>query len=161
MRDDVKVFAWRAVRKSEEITRGADPRALHARAGRSCCNRTALEDHRMSTALVLAITAEHADAILAGTAKFDHRALPPRRLPATAYLAVVGADAVVGECELDAPTRRSAKGWALPVRRPRRYRAPRPLTDFGLTKAPRSFRYLTAVSTAAVSSPGARRTTRA
>lgn len=97
----------------------------------------------MSDAIVLAISAEHADAILAGTAKFDHRPIPPKRLPATAYLAVVGANAVVGECELDAPTRRSAKGWALPVRRPRRYRVPRPLADFGLTKTPRSFRYIT------------------
>ena len=96
----------------------------------------------MSAAIVLAISAEHADAILAGTAKFDHRPIPPRRLPAKAYLAVVGAAAVVGECELGAPTRRSAKGWALPVRRPRRYRSPRPLAEFGLTKTPRSFRYV-------------------
>jgi predicted transcriptional regulator len=96
----------------------------------------------MSGAIVLAITAEHADAILAGTAKFHHRPIAPKRLPAKAYLAVVGAAAVVGECELEAPTRRSAKGWALPVRRPRRYRSPRPLAEFGLAKTPRSFRYV-------------------
>ena len=115
----------------------------------------------MSDAIVLAITAEHADAILAGTAKFDHRVLPPKRLPARAYLAVVGADAVVGECELDVPSRRSAKGWALPVRRPRRYPVPRPLTEFGLSRTPRSFRYIAAPTPASVvSSPAARRTTR-
>jgi len=58
------------------------------------------------------------------------------------YLAVVEAHAVVGECDLGAPTRRSAQGWALPVTRPRRYRAPRPLSEFGLAKIPRSFRYI-------------------
>jgi len=116
----------------------------------------------MTDAIVLAISAEHADAILAGSAKFDHRAFPPKRLPATAYLAVVGAGAVVGECELDPPTRRSAKGWALPVRRPRRYRAPRPLAEFGLARTPRSFRYLPApVEVTPISSRAARRTTRA
>jgi predicted transcriptional regulator len=96
----------------------------------------------MSTAIVLAIHADHADAILAGTARTEHRVLPPKRLPARAYLAVVEAHAIVGECELGAPTRRSADGWALPVSKPRRYRAPRPLADFGLTKIPRSFRYV-------------------
>ena len=30
----------------------------------------------------------------------------------------------------------------LPVTKPRRYRAPRPLSDFGLEKVPRSFRYV-------------------
>jgi len=116
----------------------------------------------MSDAIVLAITAEHADAILAGTAKFDHRVLPPKRLPARAYLAVVGANAVVGECELDVPSRRSTKGWALPVSRPRRYRAPRPLAEFGLGRTPRSFRYVSSPTPAsAVSSPAARRRTRA
>ncbi|MEP7003949.1 MAG: hypothetical protein ABI888_05355 [Chloroflexota bacterium] len=96
----------------------------------------------MTDAIVLAIHAEHAYAILDGTARFEHRSVPPRRLPARAYLAVVEERAIVGECELGAPTRRSAQGWALPVTRPRRYRAPRPLSDFGLTKVPRSFRYL-------------------
>ncbi len=96
----------------------------------------------MSDAIVLAISAEHADAILAGEATVDHRARAPKRLPAKAYLAVVGSAAVVGECELEAPTRRSALGWALPVRKPRRYRAPRPLADFGLARTPRSFRYV-------------------
>ena len=96
----------------------------------------------MSDAIVLAIHAEHADAILDGSARFEHRAVPPKRLPARAYLAVVEERAVVGECELGAPTRRSAKGWALPVTKPRRYRAPRPLSEFGLAKIPRSFRYV-------------------
>ena len=96
----------------------------------------------MSDAIVLAIRAEHADAILDGTARFEHRTLPPKRLPARAYLAVIEERAIVGECELGAPTRRSAQGWALPVSKARRYRAPRPLSDFGLEKIPRSFRYV-------------------
>ena len=96
----------------------------------------------MSEAIVLAIHAEHADAILDGRAKFEYRSLPPKRLPATAYLAVVEARAVVGQCDLAAPTRRSKDGWALPVTRPRRYRSPRPLSEFGLAKIPRSFRYV-------------------
>lgn len=96
----------------------------------------------MSDAIVLAIRAEHADAILDGTARFEHRTLPPKRLPARAYLAVIEERAIVGECELGAPTRRSAQGWALPVSKPRRYRAPRPLSAFGLAKIPRSFRYV-------------------
>jgi predicted transcriptional regulator len=93
-------------------------------------------------AIVLAIHADHADAILAGTARFEHRTVPPKRLPARAYLAVVEERAIVGECDLGAPTRRSAKGWALRVTKPRRYRAPRPLSDFGLAKIPRSFQYV-------------------
>jgi predicted transcriptional regulator len=96
----------------------------------------------MPEAIVLAIHAEHAEAILDGSARFEHRSVPPKRLPAKAYLAVVEARAVVGECDLGAPSRRSAEGWALPVTKPRRYRRPRPLSDFGLTKIPRSFRYL-------------------
>ena len=96
----------------------------------------------MPDAIVLAIHADHADEILEGTARFEHRTLPPKRLPAKAFLAVVEARAVIGECDLGAPTRRSAKGWALPVTKPRRYRVPRPLSDFGLAKIPRSFRYI-------------------
>ena len=96
----------------------------------------------MSDAIVLAIRADHAGAILDGTARFEHRTLPPKRLPARAYLAVIEERAIVGECELGTPTRRSAQGWALPVSKPRRYRAPRPLSEFGLTKIPRSFRYV-------------------
>jgi predicted transcriptional regulator len=96
----------------------------------------------MPDAIVLAIHADHADAILDGTARFEHRTLPPKRLPARAYLAVVEERAIVGECDLGAPTRRSTKGWALPVSKPRRYRSPRPLSDFGLVKIPRSFRYV-------------------
>lgn len=96
----------------------------------------------MPDAIVLAIHAEGADAILDGSARFEHCAVPPRRLPARAFLAVVEQRAVVGECELGAPARRSALGWALPVTKPRRYRAPRPLSEFGLAKIPRSFRYV-------------------
>jgi predicted transcriptional regulator len=96
----------------------------------------------MSDAIVLAIRAEHAEAILDGKARFEHRAIPPKRLPARAYLAVVGARAIIGECELGAPTRKSAQGWALPVTKARRYRAPRALSEFGLAKIPRSFRYV-------------------
>lgn len=96
----------------------------------------------MSDAIVLAIHAEHADAILDGSARFEYRSVPPKRLPARAYLAVVEERAIVGECELGAPTRRSARGWALPITKPRRYRAPRPLSEFGLGKIPRSFRYV-------------------
>src|SRR5437762_2463126 len=95
----------------------------------------------MPDAIVLAIHADRANAILDGTALFEHRTVPPKRLPARAYLAVVEERAIVGECDLGAPTRRSAKGWALPVTKPRRYRAPRPLSDFGLAKIPRSLQY--------------------
>ena len=96
----------------------------------------------MPEAIVLAIHAKHADAILDGTARFEHRSVPPARLPARAYLAVVEERAIVGECELGTPTRRSAQGWALPITKPRRYRAPRPLSEFGLERVPRSFRYV-------------------
>ena len=92
-------------------------------------------------ALVLAITAKNADAILDGKRRFDHRRLPPKRLPARAYLAVSG-EGIVGECELGAPERKTEEGWALPVSKPRRYRAARDLARFGLTKTPRSFRYI-------------------
>src|SRR5205809_1289437 len=92
--------------------------------------------------LVLAITAEHADALLDGTRAADHRTSPPTRLPARAYLAVVGTGTVVGECILGERAGRTAKGWTLPVTKPRRYRKPRPLADFGLAKTPRSFRYV-------------------
>ena len=98
----------------------------------------------MPDAIILAIHADHADAILDGTARFEHRAVPPKRLPARTFLAVVEEHAIVGECDLGPPGRRSAQGWALPVSRPRRYRTPRPLSDFGLTKIPRSFRYVEA-----------------
>ena len=93
------------------------------------------------TRLVLASSAAHADAILDGTATSDVRRHPPKRLPARAYLAVpkVG---VVGECELGAPERRSGDGWSLPITKPKRYARPRSLDRFGLTKTPRSFRYV-------------------
>ena len=96
----------------------------------------------MTAAIVLAISADNAEAILSGERTADHRRIPPKRLPARAYLAVSGTASVIGECELGAAERNTAKGWALPVSRPRRYRKPRPLSDFGLTKTPRSFRYV-------------------
>lgn len=93
------------------------------------------------TRLVLAIAADRADAILDGTRHSDHRTRPPKRLPARAYLAVphVG---VVGECDLGEPERQADDGWALPVTHQKRYARPRSLDHYGLTKTPRSFRYL-------------------
>ncbi len=92
--------------------------------------------------LVLAITAEHADALLDGSRAADHRVLPPARLPAKAYLAVVGTGTVVGECTLSERTTRTKAGWTLPVSDARRYRTAKPITSFGLDKIPRSFRYI-------------------
>jgi hypothetical protein len=92
--------------------------------------------------LVLAITAEHAEAILDGSRDTDHRTLPPARLPAKAYLAVVGTGTVVGECVLRERAGRTKAGWTLPVSDARRYKTPRPVSAFGLTKIPRSFRYV-------------------
>ncbi|HZP96798.1 MAG TPA: hypothetical protein VFC31_10740 [Candidatus Limnocylindria bacterium] len=92
--------------------------------------------------LVLAISAENADALLDGSRDSDHRTLPPARLPAKAYLAVVGTGSVVGECVLGERSGRTKDGWTLPVRDARRYRRPKPIGDYGLTKIPRSFRYL-------------------
>jgi predicted transcriptional regulator len=92
--------------------------------------------------LVLAITAEHAEAILDGSRDADHRTLPPARLPAKAYLAVVGTGTVVGECVLGERAGRTKAGWALPVTDARRYKTPKPVSAFGLAKIPRSFRYV-------------------
>lgn len=92
--------------------------------------------------IVLAIRADNADALLDGRATAEHRTLPPKRLPARAYLAVVGMGTVVGECVLGAPTGRTRAGWAMPVTSARRYRRPRPVSDYGLAKIPRSFRYV-------------------
>lgn len=92
--------------------------------------------------LVLAITAEHADALLNGARDADHRTLPPARLPAKAYLAVVGTASVVGECTLGERTTRTKAGWTLPVTNVRRYKTARPITTFGFAKIPRSFRYV-------------------
>ncbi len=91
---------------------------------------------------MLAISAEHADALLDGTADAEHRTLPPARLPAKAYLAVVGTGTVVGECVLGERAGRTKAGWTLPVTVARRYRTPKPVSDFGLKKIPRSFRYV-------------------
>lgn len=92
--------------------------------------------------LVLAISAEHADALLDGTRDADHRTLPPARLPAKAYLAVVGSGTVVGECVLGERDGRTKDGWRLPVRNAKRYRRAKPVSAYGLVKVPRSFRYL-------------------
>jgi predicted transcriptional regulator len=91
---------------------------------------------------VLAVTAENAESLLSGERNRDHRRFPPKKLPARAYLAVVGTGSVVGECELGAAERKTAKGYTLPVTKPRRYRKPRPVADFGLARVPRSFRYV-------------------
>ena len=92
--------------------------------------------------LILAITAEHADALLDGSRDADHRTMPPTKLPAKAYLAVVGTATVVGECVLGERAGRTKKGWTLPVSGARRYKTPKPISEFGLAKIPRSFRYV-------------------
>ena len=92
--------------------------------------------------IVLAVSPDSADALLGGKRRFDHRTMPPKGLPARAYLAVSGTGSVVGECTLGAPERKTDKGWAIPVSGPRRYRTPRALSEFGLAKVPRSFRYV-------------------
>lgn len=92
--------------------------------------------------LVLAITAARADALLDGSRDADHRTLPPARLPAKAYLAVVGTGMVVGECTLGPRTGRTKAGWTLPVTEARRYRRPRPVSEYGIRRIPRSFRYV-------------------
>ncbi len=92
--------------------------------------------------LVLAITAENADALLDGSCGADHRSSPPAKLPAKAYLAVVGTGTVVGECVLGERAGRTKNGWTLPVSGARRYRTPKPIADYGLARIPRSFRYV-------------------
>ena len=92
--------------------------------------------------LVLAITAENADALLDGSRDTDHRTMPPAKLPAKAYLAVVGTATVVGECVLGERAGRTKNGWTLPVSGARRYKSPKPISSFGLAKIPRSFRYV-------------------
>ena len=85
----------------------------------------------MASALVLALTAANADSILSGERENDYRRFPPKKLPARAYLAVVGTASVVGECELGVAERHTAKGWALPVSRPRRGHTRRATTCTG------------------------------
>ena len=92
--------------------------------------------------IVLAVSADNAEALLDGKRRFDHRSVRPKELPARAYLAVSGTASIVGECTLGEPERKTDKGWALPVSGPRRYRTPRPIAELGLTKVPRSFRYV-------------------
>lgn len=92
--------------------------------------------------LVLAIRKEHADALLDGSRAADHRSVPPAKLPAKAYLAVVGTGTVVGECVLGDRAGRTKNGWTLPVSAARRYKTPKPIAAYGLAKIPRSFRYV-------------------
>jgi hypothetical protein len=92
--------------------------------------------------LVLAITAEHAEALLDGSRDSDHRSFPPAKLPAKAYLAVVGTGTIVGECVLGERAGRTKAGWTLPVSAARRYKTPKPVTEYGIAKIPRSFRYV-------------------
>jgi len=61
----------------------------------------------MSSAIVLATTAENAEALLSGKRDRDHRRVPPKRLPARAYLAVVGTGSVVGEAPPSVVVRRA------------------------------------------------------
>ena len=90
--------------------------------------------------IVIAVTADNADAILDGKRRSDPRAIAPKRLPARAYLAVSGK--VVGECELGVAEKKTEDGWLLPVSKPRRYKRPKPVADYGLKKTPRSFQYV-------------------
>jgi len=92
--------------------------------------------------LVLAISAEHAEALLDGARDADHRTIPPARLPARAYLAIVGTGTVVGECTIGKKTTHTRNGWTLPVTNVRRYKTAKPITAFGLERIPRSFRYV-------------------
>lgn len=92
--------------------------------------------------LVLAITAENAEALLDGSRDAEHRTMPPAALPAKAYLAVVGTGTVVGECVLGERAGRTKSGWTLPVSGARRFRTPKPIADYGLARIPRSFRYV-------------------
>ena len=95
-------------------------------------------------AIVLAIRPERAAELLDGKRRVEHRRVPPRRLPAVAYLAVSGTGTVVGECRLGPPERQTSEGWALPVSTPKRYARPRPLSAYGLERMPRSFSYVRA-----------------
>jgi predicted transcriptional regulator len=97
---------------------------------------------RYASRLVLAVSAANADAILSGKRAVDVRKIPPRRLPARAYLAVAGTGAIAGECVLGEPVGEGPDGTLLPVSEPRPYRRPKALADFGLKKVPRSFRYV-------------------
>lgn len=97
---------------------------------------------KLASSLVLATTAANAEAILAGKRAVDVRRIPPKRLPARAYLAVTGTRAVHGECVLGEAVGTSRDGTLLAIASPKAYRKPRPIDEFGLTKVPRSFRYL-------------------
>ncbi len=97
---------------------------------------------RYASAVVLSVTPTNADAILSGKRTVDVRRLPPRRLPARAFLAVTGTRQVHGECVLGEPVGSGPDGTLLPIAAPKAYRRPRPIDAFGLEKVPRSFRYV-------------------
>ena len=97
---------------------------------------------RYASRLVLAVTPANADAILSGKRAVDVRRVPPRRLPARAYLAVTGTRSVRGECVLGEPVGSGPDGTLLPIARPKPYRRARPIDAFGLKRVPRSFRYV-------------------
>jgi len=69
----------------------------------------------MSSAIVLATTAENAEALPSGERARDHRPFPPKTLPARAYLAVRATGSVVGQRDLGAAARDTAYGWSLPA----------------------------------------------
>jgi predicted transcriptional regulator len=97
---------------------------------------------RYASSLVLSVTKANADAILSGRRAVEVRRVPPKRLPARAYLAVSGTAAVAGECVLGEPVGRNEDGTILPIAQAKAYRRARELKYFGLKKVPRSFRYL-------------------
>lgn len=97
---------------------------------------------KYASTLVLVVTPANADAILSGKRAVDVRRVPPRRLPARAYLAVSGTRSVRGECVLGEPVGSGPDGTLLPIAAPKAYRRARPIDAYGLRKVPRSFRYL-------------------
>lgn len=97
---------------------------------------------RVASTLAIAVTPANAEAILAGRRAVDVRRFPPKRLPARAYLAVVGARAVVGECVLGEPVGKGPDGTLLPISAAKAYRRPKPIEHVGLAAVPRSFRYV-------------------
>lgn len=97
---------------------------------------------RYVSSLVLSVTPANADAILSGRRAIEVRKVPPKRLPAKAYLAVTGTASVAGECILGEPVGKNSDGTVLPVVDAKVYRRARELKHFGMKKAPRSFRYV-------------------
>jgi hypothetical protein len=96
----------------------------------------------MPSAIVLAITADNAEALVAGnttetTAASRRRSFRHARIsrsPASDRSSASGCSVPRSE--------RPRRDGALPVSKPRRYGKPRRVTDFGLAKVPRSFKYV-------------------